>query len=596
MSHGQTAFGLVDSQMPAALRWVARAAERLSGLSRLQREHDDIEHTLGAAACDPQHWLPAAQDWLQLTVDVPEGDLERVPAQGPAIVAAEHPTGAMEGILLLSLLRRRRSDVKVLANRWLARIPALTSLVLPVDVYGPGNLGAVRSALRHLDAGGLLLAFPAGAVATRRLGRRRARELTWQTAFAALQRRSQATVVPVHVAAHNPNWYHLAGSLHRHLRTALLPRALLAQRGRAVAVRVGHPVPAAQLARFADDDRARCDYLRLRTSILSRRVDTARPAPQVPTSRSELAPRGCVDALAAEIAALPPDARLVAGNGMQVFCARAEAIPLLLLELGRLRELTFRGVGEGSGRPRDLDRFDHSYHHLFVWDQAAREIVGAYRLGATDELLAHGSAGALYTSGFYDFAAPIWDHLSPALELGRSFVQPSYQKGFAPLLLLWRGIGAFVRRHPRYRRLFGTVSISADHQPTSVRLMVDHLQAHCLASELAPFVRSRRPWRAPRAERRGPDWHPSHIAELQDVSAMVRELEVGRSGVPVLMEQYLKLGARLLGVNVDPDFHTIDALVVVDLLRAPDHLLQRYLGADGAAALRAHHDPASAAG
>jgi putative hemolysin len=589
MTTARRPFDLVDAQAPWPLRQLARAAMHWSGLARLQGEYESLAASLGDAAADPQCWLPAAERWLQVVLDLPAGDLDRVPTSGPTLVAAEHPTGAMEGILLLALLRRRRPDVKVLANRWLARIPALAGLVVPIDVYGHGNLGAVRAALRHLDAGGLLLAFPAGAVAWRRPGQRRAREAPWQQSFAALQRRSGAAVVPVHVAAENPGWFHAAGALHRHVRTVLLPRALLAQRGRSVALRVGHPIPPRQLERFGTDDRARGDYLRLRTGILARRVGERSPAPRPAPVQAPVAPPGRREALAAEIEALPPSTRLLAGNGLQVLCARATAIPRTLLEIGRLRELTFRQVGEGTGAARDLDRFDHTYHHLFVWDPAAREVVGAYRLGATDELLAQGGPAALYTSVFYDYAPTFWRRVSPALELGRSFVQPAYQRGFAPLLLLWRGIGAFVARQPRYRLLFGTVSISADHQPTSVALMVDHLQSHCLATELAPWVRSRRPWRPARRDRARPGWQPQQIADLQDVSAMVRELEVGRAGVPVLLEQYLKLGARLLGVNADPGFHTIDALVVVDLLSAPAHLQQRYLGAAGTAALQDHH-------
>ena len=151
-------------------------------------------------------------------------------------------------------------------------------------------------------------------------------------------------------------------------------------------------------------------------------------------------------------------------------------------------------------------------------------------------------------------------------------------------------------RNPRYRHLFGLVSTAADPHATSVRLMVDHLRSHCLADELAPFVRTQRPWRAGFFERRSLQWRPEQIAALPDVSAMVRELETNRAGVPILLEQYLKLGARLLGVNVDPDFHTIDALVVIDLLRTPPHLLVRYLGDQGSNALRAHHGGPQAAG
>ncbi len=592
MPVGARPFLLTSSDTPWWLRGIGHLAERALGLQRLQQVHDAIEQQVGPGHTDPGPWLEAAMNWLGLDLDLPEGDLERIPASGACIVAAEHPTGAMEGILMLALLRRRRPDVKLLANQFLARIPALQDLVIPIDVFTNGsqqNGRAMRQTFRHLANGGVLLVFPAGEVAGRALLRKgKAKERPWQPTVAGLQRRTGAPVVPVHVSADNPAWFHAAGALHARLRTATLGHALLAQVGRAVGVRVGHAIRADQTARFAEDDRARCDYLRLRTEILARRRDLRPPTRTQVQAHTDVAARGCVDALASEIAALPVAAKLLTGNGMDVFCVRASEAPQVLAEIGRLREVTFRNVGEGSGNAHDLDRFDASYRHLFVWDPAAREIVGAYRLGLTDELLAAGGPAAIYTSEFYDYDARLWERLSPALELGRSFVQPRYQKSFAPLLLLWRGIGTFVAQNPRYRQLFGTVSISADHHATSVRLMVDHLRQHCLHEELAGHVRSRAPF-APAAAHDTLRWEPQQIADLQDVSAMVRELEVGRAGVPVLMEQYLKLGAKLLGVNVDPAFHTVDALVVVDLMAAPNHLLLRYLGPAGVATLQAAH-------
>jgi putative hemolysin len=598
MHDGPQAFALVDRSGRWWQRCLGAALERGLGLDALREWKRQIDRRLGVPITKPTPaaWIGAACDWLRLDVDLPAGDLERIPSRGPALVAADHPTGAMEGVLLLAMLLRIRTDVKVLANRWLARLPAFEQLVIPVDVFGEHNTQALREALRHLRGGGMLLAFPAGEVARGRWLSRRPQEGRWQRSFAGLQRLADAPVVPVHVDARGPGWIERLGALHPLLRTALLPRALLHQRGGPVAVRCGHSIAPSQLERFGHDDRARADYLRLRTEILARRVSNTAPVAPAPRPlQSPLAVRGDVAQLSAEIAQLGADNLLLTANGMQVFCVRAKEAPAVLLEIGRLRELTFRGVGEGSGAERDLDRFDASYRHLFVWDAAAHEIVGSYRLGLSDELLAAGGDDALYTAGFYTFAQKFWQRLSPALELGRSFVQPRYQKGFAPLLLLWRGIGAFVTRNPRYRNLFGTVSISADHHATSVRLMVDYLRSHCLATDLAPLVRSKKPWAAAPHEQRSLRWLPQQIAELHDVSAMVRELEVHRAGVPVLLEQYLKLGAKLLGVNVDPAFQTIDALVVVDLLSAPSHLQQRYLGPDGMLALRHHHgDPSTA--
>lgn len=591
MHDGAEAFDLVERSAAWWRRLLGSAAGRLLGLSALRDAKRAIDRRLGMPSTRPTaaQWLGAARDWLQLDVDLPDGDLARVPTKGATIVVAEHPTGAMEGLLLLATLLRHRPDVKVLANRWLRRLPALAELVIPVDVHGDDNTSALRASLRHLRAGGALLAFPAGEVARRPWLGRKPREGRWQATFAGLQRIAEAPVVPVHVGARNPRWIERLGMLHPSAPTALLPRALLTQRGAKVTVRIGHSIAASQLERFGGDDGERADYLRLRTEILARRVVASPRSVVAPRSLTPLATRGCAQRLAAEIAALPADSLLLTSNGLQVFCAPADQLPHTLAEIARLREHTFRAAGEGSGRAADRDDFDAHYRHLFVWDEGAREIVGSYRLGLSDELLRDGDASRLYTAGFYDYAPKFWQRLSPAIELGRAFVTPERQRSFAPLLLLWRGIGAFVARHPRYRHLFGTVSIAADHHVTSVRLMVDHLRSHCLARELAPLVRSRRPWRAARADQRSLRWRAPQIASLPDVSAMVRELETNRSGVPVLMEQYLKLGARLLGVNVDTEFQTIDALVLVDLLLTPPHLLQRYLGADGVRALEREH-------
>jgi putative hemolysin len=585
MQRARVAFGLSAPSAPLLARWASLGLERLLGLAALRRAQAAIERSSGGKPDDLDAWLAAANQWLGLDVDLPAGDRERIPASGGIIVAADHPTGAMEGLLLLTVLRERRRDVLVLANRRLACIPALASSILLVDVFRRDNTSAARRALRHLASGGLLLVFPAGAVATGGLLRTHASEARWQASFAALQRRAGVPVLPIHVRAHNPRWLDVLGRTSAHLRTALLPRALLAQRRAAVAVRIGHPILAEQLERFGRDDIARSDYLRLRTRILLRRADGSSVA--VPHRRPHVpvAERGDATALAAEIAGLAPAALVCEGNGMQVFGVEAAAIPLALAEIGRLRELTFRAVGEGSGQPRDIDRFDATYRHLFVWSPREREIVGAYRLGAADQLFGRGGATAFYGSSFYRFAPEFWQRTWPALELGRSFVQPRYQRAYAPLMLLWRGIGAYVANTARHRFLFGTVSISADHHATSVELMVDHLRSHCLATDLAPFVRSRRPWRD-RSAGRCRHWQPAQIAELQDVSAMVRELEVGRPGVPILLEQYLKLGAKLLGINVDLAFHTIDALVVVDLLAVPEPQLRRYFGEPGVALVR----------
>jgi putative hemolysin len=531
----------------------------------------------------PDDVMRASLRWLGLDIDMVSTDLERVPASGSLLVAANHPTGPMEGILLMALLRSVRQDVRVL-------VPEGVSIGWPaVEVHLLCR--GIEVAEQWLRSGGCLLVFPSGRVASPRRWFGPACDSRWDSAIAAMQRSVGCATLPAWVGARQPWWFRAAGWFGEALRSRLQPSALLAQRSQRVAARIGHPIPASQLARFPDDD-DRARYLRLRCEILERRR-TERGFPSVEAPRKTMRAQQPIldpvapDAIERDLAALPASAELLRHGSIRVLCARAEQIPSALREIGRLREVTFRGVGEGSGLSCDLDMFDAAYWHLFLWDESARAIVGAYRLGVVAELLQRGGAQSLYTTSLYRFDEPFLEHVRNGVELGRSFVQPAYQKGFLPLLLLWKGIAAFVVRDPRRRHLFGTVSISADHHATSVRLMVDHLRAHCFDERLAASVKPIRPWRSPRSEKHGPRWDADAIRDIKDVSAMVREIEVVRQGVPVLLEQYLKLAADVVGINVDAAFHTIDALVVVDLAKSPLHLLERYMGPDEAKALKA---------
>jgi putative hemolysin len=286
-----------------------------------------------------------------------------------------------------------------------------------------------------------------------------------------------------------------------------------------------------------------------------------------------VAPALVPDALAREVSALPADRQLRALGSLGVYHASAGEIPAVLQEIGRLREATFRAAGAGSGRPIDLDRFDRHYEHLFVWDHARRLVVGAYRLGRTDALTRHRGTRGLYTRSLFGYGPEFLRQLGPALELGRSFVRVEYQRDYGALLLLWQGIGRFVARHARYRRLFGAVSISAAYGDASRDLLSALLNDPSRRSPLARFVSARRPYRPQTL----PD--ASSLAASQSaIHAAISELERDGKGIPVLLRQYLRLNAEVLSMSVDPAFsNVIDALVVVDLDRVPAALRDRFL-------------------
>jgi putative hemolysin len=285
--------------------------------------------------------------------------------------------------------------------------------------------------------------------------------------------------------------------------------------------------------------------------------------------------------LAREVATLPEASCLARQGSLEAHIASAAQIPNLLAEIGHLREVTFRAEGEGTGNETDLDLFDQHYLHLFLWNPGAREVAGAYRLVPTADARARYGVAGLYTATLFEYNEDFLDRLGPAIELGRSFVRIEYQRSFAPLLLLWKAIGAWVASHPDCRTLFGPVSISARYRLDSRSLIVRWLERWASWPDLGRLVRERNPFRAA---------DPEPPAGFDEMARMVAEMEPDGAGVPVLLRQYLKLGGRLLGFNVDPAFSgVIDGLIVVDLLRTEPRLLSRYLGVEEAARFLNHH-------
>ncbi|MGD0302911.1 MAG: GNAT family N-acyltransferase, partial [Bryobacteraceae bacterium] len=334
--------------------------------------------------------------------------------------------------------------------------------------------------------------------------------------------------------------------------------------------------------RTYQDDLALTRYLRHRTYLLE---DRETPAATASRSGSELVAAPVLSELiAADVDKLSPERTLVDAGEFAVLLAKAAELPSGMREIGRLRELTFREIGEGTGKSIDRDAFDDHYWHLFIWHKERREIVGAYRLGPSDEILPRAGVKGFYTASLFRWNQSFLHRTGPALELGRSFVRAEYQKSYAPLLLLWKGIGQFLVRNPRYRVLFGPVSISNKYTIASRQLMVTYLSAFRRSTELAPLVRARhrfrqRPSRLARELVGGTFW------DIEELSNLVADVETDRKGVPVLLRQYLKLGGELVAFNVDRKFaNALDGLIVVDLSKTDPRLLERYLGKAGAAA------------
>ena len=291
---------------------------------------------------------------------------------------------------------------------------------------------------------------------------------------------------------------------------------------------------------------------------------------------------------------LPAAALLESIGNMQVYELTLRQAPHIVREIGRLRELTFRAAGEGSGKPRDLDRYDAYYTHLVLWNSQRQEIAGAYRICNVQSVLRRYGLRGLYTASLFRFQPRFFDRVGPALELGRSFVHVDYQREYAPLLVLWKGIGAYLRRHPETPILFGAVSISADYSLASREVLTNYLSAHTVDAELLKMSRPKNPPR-PSAENMHEPEMFARVFSLDDISDWISMFESDGKGVPVLVKHYMKLGGKFLGFNVDAKFSSVlDGLLLVDLRQARPELLARYLGKQGTAdflRLHAANDP-----
>lgn len=554
--------------------WIDRRlqalAERLSGLSALDETYRRLE-----PSHDCDQFIARVCGALDIEANVHEHELAHTPRTGPVVVVANHPFGAVEGLLLARLLRAIRGDVRVLANFMIRRIPELDEIMIGVDPFEErrtDNGRGLRQAMRWLRDGGLLLTFPAGAVAHWHWRHASVVDPPWHPGVGRLVQSTRASVTPVYVHGHNSLFFHLAGFVHPRLRTALLARELLNKSRSRILMRIGRTLPP-QETRDADPA-SLIHLLRIRTYALA--MPTAESAARPATAS---VPRGgrARAQYSREVAALPPAQRLAAVGDLAAYVAGAEQIPALLEEIGLQREMSFRAVGEGTGRCIDLDRFDRDYLQLFLWDDSRQQLAGGYRIGLTDRILAARGRCGLYTHTLFSMRMQLFRHIGPAIELGRSFVCAEYQRSFAPLLLLWKGIGAFVCGNPRYRVLFGPVSISSDYMPVSRQIMVDYLRSKLLARDLSRFVKARAA--PPRSQVL---WRSRELATLGDIdviSKLLAGIESDGKGMPVLLRQYLRLGGRVLGFNVDSRFNdAIDALIMIDLTRCGLRTLQRYMG------------------
>ena len=588
----------VQSYLPARLgrlRGVAAAAIDTSlGLRKLA----DFYYGF-AADLSPVELAREVIAGLGVSVDVDDDELSSVPAKGPCIVVSNHPHGMLDGLIIMDLLGRVRPDFRVMANHFLARFTQLQPIFFQINPFGGReairhNISTARAAANWLDDGKMLMVFPGGEVSSLDRQDWRVSDPKWDQGVARFAEKSGAPVVPIHIGGRNSDLFQLSGLLHPNLRTALLVREMMNKRGTTVNVRVSREVAAKTIASLEGRDQV-TRYLRTKTYLLKEKTPQSIGLGPISNRASpeEIAAPGDAETFEKEIDALPDTQKLLTSNALEVYFASADQIPEVLQEIGRLRELSFRAVGEGTGRSSDIDLYDSYYDHLFIWDREEMNIVGGYRLGQTDKILDKFGLKGLYVHSLFKFSPKLSGDLRHALELGRSFIRPEYQRSYSSLLLLWKGIGRYLIQHPQYRVLFGPLSISNDYNPVSQEILVKFLRGQNTEVRRTSHIKPRRPFRA-KTELQS-ELIDLDSTDLNIISDLLSTVESDDKGVPVLLRQYLKFGGHILGFNIDPDFNNaIDCLLWCDLTQTKPQLLAKYMGKEESIRYRRLHEGAIA--
>jgi len=495
-----------------------------------------------------------------------------IPKTGPLVIASNHPFGGIEGVLLAWAIEQVRPDIKVMANLGLKIFPELEDYFIftnPLSENDPKNAPSIRTCLKHVKNGGALLIFPAGRVSYFHKDTKRIADHSWNRLIASIANRTNAHYLPIFVSGQNSPLFYRLGRIYFRLRMLMLPRELVNKRNAKITVTAGEAIAIKHYAKDIDLD-TQTALFRAQSYLLDPAWQNPWPADPV-TRLQPLAVKTSGEKILEEVHQLPSKQHLLDHKGLSVYFGYQNQMPNTVNEIARLREMVFREHNEGSGEPLDTDHFDATYTHLFVMKQDTGQIIGAYRMGQTDKLLADGNLENLYLHRMFDFGPDFVNRQQPCLELGRSFLIPEYQRSFQGLFLLWRGIGAFVCQHPQYRTLYGTVSISKLYDVRSAAVIQQAMVTPTdKVTPRASFEHKLHPEVQEFAAQHGLKDH---------VSALLKGIESDGKDVPILLKHYNKLGAVFHCLGIDKSFNDTPGLLLnVDLPSAPEKLLKLYMG------------------
>ena len=548
---------------------------QILNISTLNKIYDRQKHLTDL------EFINALLDEFEVNFEIPEEDLRRIPKTGAFITVSNHPLGGIDGILLLKILLEHRPDFKLMGNFLLHRIEPLKPYVMAVNPFEnrkgvKSSLSGFKTAISHIRDGHPLGIFPAGEVSTQKEGRLLV-DRPWEEAAMKLAQKAEVPIVPIYFHARNSKTFYRMAKISDTLRTAKLPSELLTQKERLIKVRIGNPISVedqkehTSLALFTQ-------FLRRKTYMLANPFQRKKLLDNIPkTLKFPKPPKKIggpipLEKMEAEIENLrKSDKRLLESKNYEVFLSKADTIPYILQEIGRLREITFREVGEGTNNSTDLDKFDSYYHHMFLWDNEAEKLAGAYRMGLGSEIFPRFGINGFYLQDLFRFEPELYEMMSESIEMGRAFIIKEYQLRPMPLFLLWKGIVHTTLRFPEHRYLIGGVSISNKFSEFSKSLMIEFMKSNYYDPYVAQYINPKKEYKVKLKDADKDFIFDESAADLNKFDRIIDEVEPGSLRIPVLIKKYIKQNAKVIAFNVDPLFNNaVDGLMYIRIADLPE--------------------------
>ncbi|NQZ42736.1 MAG: lysophospholipid acyltransferase family protein [Flavobacteriaceae bacterium] len=552
--------------------WLLMKITRISTMNNFYSKHKELA---------APEFCEAILDHYEIDFDMVEAELKRLPKDGPFITISNHPLGGIDGVLLLKLMLGQRDDFKIIANFLLHRIAPLKPYIMPVNPFEghkdvKSSVSGFKNALQHLKDGHPLGVFPAGEVSTYKEGKLVV-DKPWEEAALKLIRKAEVPVVPIYFHARNSRLFYRLSKISDVFRTAKLPSELTTQSRRPIKVRIGQPISvAAQKQEESLEDFAA--LLRRKTYLLANVFEKERLIDKVPTSiKIPKAPKKIASAVRTEVLEgeikilREKEARLLQSKDYEVFLAQEKDMPFLLKEIGRQREITFRAIGEGTNNAIDLDAFDSYYHHLFLWDNKEKSVVGAYRMGLGKDIFKSFGIDGFYLQDLFRFEPELYGMMEQSIEMGRAYIISEYQQKPMPLFLLWKGIVHTTLRFPQHKYLIGGVSISNQFSNFSKSLMIEFMKSNYWDPYVAQYIRPKKEFKVQLKDADKEFIFDETQADLNKFDRLIDEVEPGSLRLPVLIKKYIKQNAKVVAFNVDPLFNnSVDGLMYIKIADLPE--------------------------